>query len=208
MDDLNLLLRKNKKAIVIVAHPDDETIWMGGCLLRYKNIDWSIFSLCRLSDDDRAPKFKQVCDYYEAQCVITDLDDEGELDMDTAVKEAERLIAEKVGDSSYDYIFTHGQNGEYGHIRHVTVNKAIKNLISKRIISPSVVFYFSYKKDENNEHKVLASEKANLLVELSDKEYREKKRIVSDMHGYPMKGIDVGYCTNPEAFKVEILNNK
>ena len=39
-----------KEALVIVAHPDDETIWMGGTILKNKNWKWTILSLCRASD--------------------------------------------------------------------------------------------------------------------------------------------------------------
>lgn len=201
------LLKKNKTAIVIVAHPDDETIWMGGCLLRYKNIDWTCFSLCRSSDADRAPKFKKVCKHYEAKSVMTDLDDEDKIDLDKAVSVAKRLILKKIEGKNYDYIFTHGSNGEYGHSRHIAVNKAIKELIAEKKLKPEAVFYFSYKNKKNQEYKVESQNNSNLLLELSSEELEEKKRIVSRMHGYPMEGIDVGYCTNPESFLVKKYNN-
>lgn len=200
------LLHKKKKALVVVAHPDDETIWMGGCMLRYKNIIWTCFSLCRASDEDRAPKFRKVCRHYGADCLITDLDDEGVLEQGEASKEAEKLIVGKISGDNYDYIFTHGNNGEYGHKRHISVNNAIERIIEKKIIKPEAVFYFCYKKEASDNNKIIAGDDCNLELELSDEEFAEKKRIVSEMHGYPMDGIDVGYCTNPEAFQVVLLN--
>ena len=65
----------NKTALCIVAHPDDETIWMGGTIMK-NNYNWTIICLCRKNDLDRSPKFKKVCDYYKAKSIISDLDDE------------------------------------------------------------------------------------------------------------------------------------
>ena len=46
-----------KNAAVIVAHPDDETLWTGGAILMHPEINWTVITLCRLSDPDRSPKF-------------------------------------------------------------------------------------------------------------------------------------------------------
>jgi len=64
---------------VIVAHPDDETIWMGGSLIKNCVIekDWKveIISLCRKNDAERAEKFFKVCSFLNAKGFISDLDD-------------------------------------------------------------------------------------------------------------------------------------
>ena len=36
-----------RKSAVIVAHPDDETLWCGGIILIHPEADWHIISLCR-----------------------------------------------------------------------------------------------------------------------------------------------------------------
>ena len=48
---------RTPQVAVIVAHPDDETLWTGGLLLSHP--EWSPFivTLCRGEDSDRAPKF-------------------------------------------------------------------------------------------------------------------------------------------------------
>jgi len=192
-------LEDNKKALIIIAHPDDETIWMGGTIARNKKVYWTIFSLCRASDRDREPKFKRVCEYYGAKSIISDLDDEGKLSLEEAKQEAKKIILKKIDFSEFDYIFTHGANGEYGHERHIAIHLAIDELVKEENIRPDTVFYFNYVKNEKNN---LEPSNGSIINKLSKKELLEKKRVVAEMYGYPVDGIDVGYCTNSEAFKI------
>ena len=39
--------KTSKKAAVIVAHPDDETLWAGGTIMMGRDYNWQIISLCR-----------------------------------------------------------------------------------------------------------------------------------------------------------------
>ncbi|MCK5320415.1 PIG-L family deacetylase, partial [Candidatus Parcubacteria bacterium] len=174
-------LEDNKKVLVVIAHPDDETIWMGGTIARNKKIDWTIFSLCRASDRDRAPKFKRVCEYCGAKSIIADLDDNGKLNLEEAKQEAKKIILKKIGFNKFDYIFTHGANGEYGHERHIAVHLAINELIKEKKIKPKTVFYFNYVKNKKN---YLESDSDSIINKLSEKELLEKKRIVAEMYGY------------------------
>lgn len=192
-------MKDNKKALAVVAHPDDETIWMGGTIARNKKIAWTIFSLCRAGDRDRAPKFKRVCKYYRAKSIIGDLDDEGKLSMEEARQEAKKIILEKIDFNEFDYIFTHGANGEYGHERHIAVHLAINELIKAGKIKPETVFYFNYIKNKKD---YLEPGNNSIVSRLSEEELLEKKRVVAEMYGYSLNGIDVAYCTNPETFKI------
>ena len=46
-----------KSIAVIVAHPDDETLWAGGTILSHPANNWFVVSLCRASDKDRSTRF-------------------------------------------------------------------------------------------------------------------------------------------------------
>lgn len=196
---------KRKKALVIVAHPDDESIWMGGFIFKHPELDWTILSLCRASDPDRAPKFKKVCDYLGAKGIIEDLDDEGRLGFEDSVKATKSLITKFLKKSgSFDYIFTHGQNGEYGHEGHKVIHEAIKQLVDSGGLKAEKIYHFNYKKSNN---KIIAKADSNLVMNLTKTEFRKKKNLMTQIYGYEEKGIDANYCTNPEAFKIINLNN-
>jgi len=170
---MNDLLKKNKKALVIVAHPDDETIWMGGTIARYKTLRWTIFALCRASDADRAPKFARVCEYLGAKSIMTDLDDVDELTLDEATEEAEKLLRKKLKNKKFQYVFTHNENGEYGHSRHIAVHRAVNKLLEEGFLQPEKIFYFNYqKKDKTLDYsEIILDKEGGKVVELSDEEY-------------------------------------
>jgi len=202
----SLSLAKNKRAIAIVAHPDDEIIFMGGTIMKNPQIDWTVFSLCRASDKDREPKFFRVCKKNNVKGTIADLEDENRMSIAKSVPMIEKLILEKIKNKKFDYIFTHGANGEYGHKRHIGVYESVKKLIKNKVLKPEAVFYFNYKKISSKSFVPFTTKAGtNCLLKLTKAELQKKKEIVAYMYGYDINGIDVNYCTNPEAFiKVNI----
>ncbi|MEK6819212.1 MAG: PIG-L family deacetylase [Nanoarchaeota archaeon] len=191
------------KAVCIVAHPDDETIWMGGMILRNENWNWTIFSLCRGNDKDRAPKFKKVCDIYKAKSIITNLDDE--ILKPLKENEIKKLIQENLKED-YDYIFTHGKNGEYGHIRHMEIHQTIKSLSKENFFKKAKINYFSYKsgKEKAPHDKILsipiADKKAEILIVLNQEEYQTKRKIIEETYGFKHPIFETLSCGKMEAF--------
>lgn len=200
-----LTFRQDESALVVIAHPDDEIIWMGGLILRHAQVRWTIFSLCRASDNDRAPKFSRVCELYGAQGIITDLEDEDGLSVKATVPIIKQLIVKEIGKREYDYVFTHGANGEYGHPRHIGVHQAVKDLIKTGALKAKIVCCFNYRKNEKQPAvpPVVAKPDSDYMLKLTQAEFKNKKKIVAEMYGYAPRGIDVGYCVNPEAFKIK-----
>jgi LmbE family N-acetylglucosaminyl deacetylase len=171
-----------KHALIIVAHPDDETIWMGGTMARHKDISWTIFVLCRKSDPDRAPKFRKVAAYYGARGIICDLEDEG-APAEYNPSEIKKVIREKLPKETFDVIFTHGSNGEYGHPRHRGVHHAVKQMVKSGELETKQHFYFAYQLDKK---KRVAVPRANAkyYTELSHREWQAKRTVVKKLYGF------------------------
>ncbi len=200
----DIKLTKKKRAVVIVAHPDDETIWMGGTILLNPYLDWLVYSICRASDNDRKPKFFRVCHQLKVKGMIDDFDDDGNIDLLKSVLPIKKLITKRLGTEKIDYLFTHGQNGEYGHVRHLGVNYAVKQLLKDGMLQPKAVFYFNYKKNLKDRYPLMIPKKdSDFLIKLPRKIYQQKRKIVAEMYGYPYDGVDVNYCVNEEAFKIK-----
>lgn len=116
------------KALVIVAHPDDETIFLGGYILKNSEWNWTIVSATHSLDSPRGNEFQNACSRLSAKPIMLGLEDiyDKNLDQDHIVKSL--LEISKFG---YDIVFTHNKLGEYGHSHHVTVHNAVKQVFQK-----------------------------------------------------------------------------
>jgi len=191
---------KKKEILIIVAHPDDETIWVGGTLLIAKS-NKTIISLCRKKDKDRAPKFKKACKVLNAKSYISDLDDAEEgyykkISSNDIIKRILKITKNK----KYDYVFTHGNNGEYGHIRHIEVHNAVMEMLRKKFLSAKKTFFFAYIR--KGKLCYIASN-ADKLIRLKQPYFKMKKQLIQDIYNFEKNSFENKCCRNVEAFNVK-----
>lgn len=174
---------------------------MGGMILNSKNIEWTIFSLCRGNDPDRAPKFKKVCKYYNAHSLISDMEDEGIMDIEKSLPEIKKRITVNFTGEKFAYIFTHGHNGEYGHERHSGTHLVVKDLIKNKTMTCEKLFFFSYQLDAKK-NIVNNTEFSDFAIKLNNEELTAKKNIIKKMYGFNKNSFESHSC-----LKIETFNN-
>jgi LmbE family N-acetylglucosaminyl deacetylase len=196
------------KALVIVAHPDDETIWCGGTILKHKKWDWAIISLCRRDDPDRAPKFARACKSLNARCAMSGLEDEHPEQPLASLGEVKSRIAALLGQNNFgfcfDFIFTHGPNGEYGHNRHKETHAAVKEMLSEGALRCKKIFFFSYKRSALGDFAEPDARGANLNARLSARGARAKQLLITSIYGFSIGSFEQLSASAVESFKVEV----
>src|SRR5678816_118150 len=95
--------KESKAAAVIVAHPDDETLWAGGTILSQPSWRCFIITLCRASDSERAPKFFQALERLGADGKMGDLDD-GPEQVPLTENEVQETILQLLPPNHFDLI--------------------------------------------------------------------------------------------------------
>ncbi len=184
---------------VIVAHPDDETLWAGGTILLNPDIHWTIMTLCRKSDPDRAPKFFKAIEQYGATGFMADLDDGPEQSplKQTLIQQA---VLETLPTSGFDIIITHDRAGEYTrHLRHEEVSRAVMALWMNRELHAAQLWTFAYE-DGDKKYLPRAIEGADIIHKLPEEIFESKKRIITDIYGFASDSFEAKTTAAKEAF--------
>jgi LmbE family N-acetylglucosaminyl deacetylase len=168
---------------VLVAHPDDETLWCGGYILAHPEFLWRIVTLCRGSDPDRAPRFRQVLRALAAEGDMADLDD-GPDQAPLPADQLRRTAAGLLTGSSYRLILTHGPNGEYTrHRRHAECCRAVVDLWQSGGIDTQQLWLFAYE-DGGRTYLPRVRDDADRHDILSNEVWLEKRRLITQLYGY------------------------
>lgn len=187
------------RAAVIVAHPDDETLWAGGTILMHPGWEWTVIALCRKNDPDRAPRFFRVIEHLHARGAMGDLDD-GPEQHPLPGEDVEEAVLSLLPETGYDIIFTHSPFGEYTrHVRHEETGRAVANLWMRRTLDSPEIRLFAYE-DGGKQYLPRPVERAHIKTSLHDAVCKEKARIIEHMYGFAPDTFEACALPRVEAF--------
>ncbi|MFV0395685.1 MAG: PIG-L family deacetylase [Coprobacillaceae bacterium] len=154
---LGYLFTTNKQSIaseetqnlMIVAHPDDETIFGGHEIL---NNHYFIVCLTNGDNPTRKAEFEKMLKESNNEGIILSYPDKvnGERsNWSTCIEEMKETINYYLQLRSWNKIVTHNPNGEYGHNQHILTN----TLVTDKVLSlnqENMLYYFApyFKKNE------------------------------------------------------------
>lgn len=168
------------RALLVVAHPDDETIFAGGLILRSSEIEWTIIC-CITESGERPREFLCACEFLAKESgnriepILLNLvpDDDGNID--------ERTLAAKLKfyGTGYDIVFTHNSQGEYGHEHH----KLVYRCAIDSIANPNTWVFISPGSTNVNQEELKSKEPGgNRTIDLSPEIRRLKIKAFQECH--------------------------
>ncbi len=185
--------------LVVVAHPDDETLWAGGTILLHPETRWTIITLCRKSDAERALKFERVMKMFGARGLMGDLDD-GPEQTPQSERDVKKAILDLLPMDRYDLIMTHSRWGEYTrHLRHEETAKAVLGLRNTDELPGKLVWMFAYE-DGGGKYPPKPVRDADTMVWLPANIWQQKLKIITEVYGFAPDSFEARTCPKQEAF--------
>ncbi|MCM2282187.1 MAG: PIG-L family deacetylase [Bdellovibrionaceae bacterium] len=160
-------MAKAKYNLLVVSHPDDETIFFGGLLLKQRRLPWHVVCVTDGNADGdgvrRKQQFTRACRAFKVKSTAwLGLPDRFEQRLDVA------SIASQLRQiSAPQSVFTHGVLGEYGHPHHQDVSFAVHTAFAGTRVPVYSVAHNCF---------------PDLIVRLQPKDYATKTKVLSQIY--------------------------
>ena len=142
---------KDYDSLMVVAHPDDETIWGGSHLLNGKYV---VVCITNGSNSTRRKEFASVMKQTGSIGLMLTYPDKtnGKRDSwDSCRKQIQEDIDTIVGKKNWSVIATHNPDGEYGHIHHQMTSAITTSSAEKAKLTNQLYYFGTYVKAKNME---------------------------------------------------------
>jgi len=184
---------------VIVAHPDDETLWAGGTMLTHPECKWTVITLCRGGDQDRAAKFFRAIEEFNAVGAMGNLDDNPE-QLPLSEHSVRDTILSLLPSDRFDLTITHGLWGEYTrHLRHEETAKAVLALWRSNRLSARQIWMFAYE-DGGGKYLPRPVRDADIHIKLQEEIWQKKYDIITKIYGFGPDSFEAKTTSKEEAF--------
>jgi LmbE family N-acetylglucosaminyl deacetylase len=185
---------------IIVAHPDDETLWAGGTILLHPQWQPVIYTLCRRSDPDRAPRYARVLAHLGAVGAMGDLDD-GPTQEPLDPAEVQATVAAFIREQQFALVLTHALQCEYSprHRRHQEVFHAVCALWQRGVLQADGLWFFAYE-DGGGRYLPQARATADLRLRLPPAVWQAKHHLLHAVYGFGLDSWEVRTTPRAEAF--------
>jgi len=191
---------KSKIVVIIVAHPDDETLWAGGTMLSEPSWNFFIVCLSRKNDPERSAKFHKALQILNAQGIMGDLDD-GPNQLPLDAKVVEETLLKLVPQKHFDLVITHDPAGEYTrHLRHEEVSGAVIRLWNNGNLISDTLWTFAYE-DGKKTYYPQPVQNVSFYRLLSEIIWQRKYRIITETYGFDSASWEAKTTPKAEAFR-------
>lgn len=137
-----IIINKAYDKLIIIAHPDDETLWGYNQLKNEKG--WKILCITNANNTIRVKELTDIAKHFNASLEIWNYTDNPvKYNMDPKLYID---IKKEIDKSNVKMVLTHNPLGEYGHIQHKKVSQVVLTVSKK----PTYVFSYGEKQKKGD----------------------------------------------------------